>query len=554
MEKFLFNRKGLFIFWALLLGLIIWPLLLPGYFSHHDDLQVMRIFEMRKCLEDLQIPCRWVPDMGYGNGYPLFNYYNVLPYYIGAISSFLVGYILAAKLLFAIPLVLGAFSIYILAKEIFGKGPAILATVLFSFAPYKALDIYVRGAVAESFAMAIIPFTFYYALRLIKQGNIKYLTGFCVTLALFLISHNIMTLLFLPVLFVFILFYLVQEKWKNIAYVILALSLGIGLSAFFVFPAYLEKNLVQIDNLIKLDLNFRAHFVTLDQLFFNRFWGYGASSSGTNDTISFQAGWPHWWIVIGALVLFLFNLIRKRKVSDLLPLVLIVIFLFSVFMTHIKSAFVWEKIEILKFTQFPWRFLSVATFAASLIGAYTLQALKGSKKILFFLIVLTVVLNWSFFKPGKFYTEMNDRKKLSGIFWEEQQRAAVLDYLPKTATQPREVAPNIPQVVLGKAVIENFENRSNRWKFKTQVSGSSTIEVPVFDFPGWEVWINSKKADYSSNNVLGRISINFDKAGNYLVEGKFKDTTIRQVSNLVSVISFGVLIGILNGKRKKTFE
>src|SRR5258708_5359335 len=89
---------------ALLSILIVWPLFLPGYFSHHDDLQVMRIFEMRRCFTDLQIPCRWVPDMGYGNGFPLFNYYSVFPYYIGGLLSYVFGYIISAKILFFIPL------------------------------------------------------------------------------------------------------------------------------------------------------------------------------------------------------------------------------------------------------------------------------------------------------------------------------------------------------------------------------------------------------------------------------------------------------------------
>src|SRR4051812_19673057 len=105
--------KKIFInYWHLILigflGLLVsWPIFLPGYFTHHDDLQVMRIFEMRKCIEDLQIPCRWVPDMGYGNGFPLFNYYGNLPYYIGAFLSYLLGYINSAKTLFLIPLLLG---------------------------------------------------------------------------------------------------------------------------------------------------------------------------------------------------------------------------------------------------------------------------------------------------------------------------------------------------------------------------------------------------------------------------------------------------------------
>lgn len=540
-----------------LLGLILWPLILPGYFSHHDDLQVMRIFEMRKCIIDLQIPCRWVPDMGYGNGYPLFNYYSVLPYYIGAILTFLVGYIPAAKLLFAIPIILGFFSMYLLAKEIFGKPAAIVSAVLFSYAPYRALDIYVRGAVAESFAMAIIPLTFYFALKLIQQKNIKHLIGLSFSLAAFLISHNIMTLLFIPILLLFIVIFLTKEKWKNTTSVIASLILGVGLSSFFVFPAFFEKNLVQIDNLIRLDLDFRAHYVNLNQLFIDRFWGYGASSPGTNDTISFQVGWPHWWIVAASFGLILFNLFNKRRFIDYSALALILIFMFSIFMTHIKSAFIWEQIEILKFTQFPWRFLSVTVFASSLLAAYLTQSIKGKYRaiLIYSIVIVTVASNWSYFKPEKFFFEMTEQQKLSGKMWEEQQKAAILDYLPTAAVEPRESAPGNPKVVSGKARIENFDNKSNRWQFKAQVKENNTvIEVPVFDFPNWTVFINNQKVNHSNKNYLGRISINFDKKGDYVVKGKFNNTSIRTVSNLISIISLVVLIGLYYGKNKKSIN
>src|SRR3990172_6053422 len=60
-----------------------------GYFNMHDDLQMMRQLEMEKCFLDRQIPCRWVPDMGYGYGFPLFNFYPPLPYLVGQIIRLL---------------------------------------------------------------------------------------------------------------------------------------------------------------------------------------------------------------------------------------------------------------------------------------------------------------------------------------------------------------------------------------------------------------------------------------------------------------------------------
>mgnify|MGYP001606165235 CR=1 FL=1 len=85
----------------LFLGFVVSiPLLRSGYFSHQDDLQVIRLVEMRKCFADLQIPCRWGPVMGWGNGFPLFNFYGVSTYYLGAIIRYLTGYLIASKILF----------------------------------------------------------------------------------------------------------------------------------------------------------------------------------------------------------------------------------------------------------------------------------------------------------------------------------------------------------------------------------------------------------------------------------------------------------------------
>lgn len=280
---------------------IVWPTLMPGYFFHHDDLQVMRIFEMRKCFDTGQIPCRWVPDMGYGNGYPLFNYYSVLPYYIGGVASYVFGFVGAAKILFFIPLFLGGFGMYFLARRLYGDWAGLAAGVLYQFAPYRALDGYVRGAIAESFALAIVPFVFYYFLKLIQKRTIGNFIGVAVSLSLFLMCHNIMTMFFIPVLAVWILllsFQFSAFRFQQFKTVVMAGLLGIGLAAFFVLPVFLEKDLVRTETLLEGGSDFRAHFVTVPQIFFDRTWDYGASVFGSGDTISFQVGWPHWWLVV----------------------------------------------------------------------------------------------------------------------------------------------------------------------------------------------------------------------------------------------------------------
>ncbi|QQG42208.1 MAG: glycosyltransferase family 39 protein [Candidatus Woesebacteria bacterium] len=548
--KFFLNNH----FWILIFALsalVVWPLFMPGYFSHHDNLQAMRIFEMRKCFADFQIPCRWVPDMGYGNGYPLFNFYGPLSYYLGAVVSFILGYIWSAKLLFFLPLVVGGLGMYLLGRELFGKIPGAVSAILYLFAPYRALDSYVRGAVGESFALAIIPFVYYLYLRLIKTKEKKYFALAIVSMSLLLVSHNIMTLIFTPLIIIWVFFLLYRDKWNGLKIAILSLGLAVGLSAFFILPAFLEKSLVQTEALTRNELDFRAQFVKVSQLFIDRSWNYSGSQPQSANTISYQIGWPHWWLVVLSLVAVIFC--KKRKDIALFTFYFL-LFTFGVYMTHNKSSFIWEYIKILAYIQFPWRFLSVVILSSSLLGGYFIFIFKGKVRYLFAITfsLLAILLNWQYFKPEHFYFNLTDKELLSGQNFIDQQKGALLDYLPKTALEPRELAPDAPYVVSGKAEIFDFINKSNRWTFKTDAVSESKVEIPVFDFPGWTVFVNGKEVVHTNDNVLGRIGVTIP-GGKSNVEGKFKNTPIRILGNTLTGLSF-VLLVLIYAKGKKLFS
>ena len=57
------NNLPFMIGFLLTIGLL-WPLIAAPFFTHHDDVQVIRTHQMVKCFYDLQLPCRWVPDLG----------------------------------------------------------------------------------------------------------------------------------------------------------------------------------------------------------------------------------------------------------------------------------------------------------------------------------------------------------------------------------------------------------------------------------------------------------------------------------------------------------
>src|SRR3989344_3934224 len=103
-------------------------LLRPGYFNMHDDLQMFRQLSMEECFKDGQIPCRWTRLMGYGFGYPLFNYYPPLPYLFGEVVRILgFSYITTVKMTFLFAFVAAASTMYIFTKEFWGKAGALLS-------------------------------------------------------------------------------------------------------------------------------------------------------------------------------------------------------------------------------------------------------------------------------------------------------------------------------------------------------------------------------------------------------------------------------------------
>jgi len=536
-EKLKNNWKVLLV--AALSLAIAWPVFVPGYFSHHDDLQVIRVFEMRRCFIDFQIPCRWTPDMGYGYGFPLFNYYAPLAYYVGGVASFALSYIASSKFIFFIVTLLAGVSMYLLASELFGSWAGLASGILYAYAPYRAVDIYVRGAVSESLAVAVIPLVFYATYKYRKNKSGKSLVFIAVSFGLFMLSHNIMALIFMPFIVPWEVIGFSQVDFKTNLKVVFMYLLGFGLSAFFVLPAFFERSLINTLGLISYELDFRANYLAVGQLI-KRSWGYVLQDPKLANSMSFQLGWPHIILVALSLIAFVYLFLKegKKKTKELRVVVFFGISLaLSLFMTHNKSTFIWEAVDILKYVQFPWRFISVSILFASLLGGFFVTIFKKPfiNYISLFIAMVTVILNFEYFRPEKLYN-LTDAQKLSGESFEVQKKGALLDYLPVGAKEPKSKAPDFPEFGLGEGKVTDYQTRSNYWSFSVDVTSDlGTIEVPIFDFPNWQISIDGRSITHSKT-PWGTILLEVQK-GRHFIYARFKDTLLRRVSNLISLIS-----------------
>ncbi|OGM15521.1 hypothetical protein A2V56_00810 [Candidatus Woesebacteria bacterium RBG_19FT_COMBO_42_9] len=532
----------------------------PGYFNMHDDLQVMRIFQMEKCFADGQIPCRWAPDMAYGYGQAMFNYYSALPYYLGVLIRVLTPLSLmgTVKLLFMISLVAGAYGMYFLAKEFWGRRGGVLAAVFYTYAPYHAVDVYVRGAMAESFSLAILPFLWWSIYLLIKKASFLRVAAAAIATAAILTTHNISTMIYFPFTAVWAAFWLIKFRaLRQIPKLVFAAFVGLGLSAFFIGPAIFEQSLIQTQHLISEYSDYHGHFVTLRQLFISRFWGDGPSIFGEGDGMSFQVGWPHWWV--GVLVAPLIIVWAKRK-KNLDKAILLTGFLgffaMASFLTHPRSFFIWEAIPLMAFIQFPWRFLGLSMFFLALgAGALGLLEAKWAKFFMVVSVVAGIILNWNFFIPVNFSSKVKDEEKLRGLAFELQQKSAILDYLPKTAKiAPPSLAFEAPRTISGNGDFFGFTKGSNRFSFEAQIYGEARVEIPVMYFPGWVVLVDGKKVAVEIHDTYGFIMVDLED-GRHILRGRFINTSVRTVSNAFSVISalglFGACLVWESRKRKE---
>lgn len=544
-----------------------------GYYIMHDDLQMMRQLEIEKCFQDFQIPCRWVPDMGYGYGFPLFNFYPPLPYLIGALFRIVnFSFITTVKLNFALSFLVSGIAMYLLAKEFFSKLGGLVASAFYIWAPYHAVDIYVRGAMNETWGMSVLPFIFLFSYKLIKKPKLKNIILLTVSYAALLLFHNLMVLIFTP-FFVLWVFYWVwhENAWRVIPKLFLSGVWAFGLAAFLTLPALAENSLTWVASQIGGYYDYNAHFASVYQLLFSRLWGDGPSIFGDKDQLAFPVGHFQWLASLILLLLVIYRIVKQIKKGTSLKEILTDQFIFlscffvfigwfSAFMSHAKSLYIWDHVNFLRYVQFPWRFLTTSAFGFSFAagalfsGEGFLPTSKNKIKAIFvkiglipfaiLLIIGLIVWNWNFFYPVR-YGPVTDTQKFSGEAWRIQQVGGIYDYLPRSAdTAPLDQRSVLAVFTKKEGIITEPEQGTYWAKFRVDTSqDDAEIRINIFDFPNWRITLDGQPIDHyvPYEEDWGRMYIKIP-AGNHLVYAQLYNTPVRTVSNVISLFSFVILI------------
>ena len=394
------------------------PLFAPGYFyaAHDGRHSVFYLAMFDASLRDGALWPRWAMHHIQGYGYPTFIIQAPLGFYVADLFVWLgAGYTLAVKFTWALGFFVSGWGMYTLVRHWLDRtGSALgqvverhrvavlVAGLVYVYAPYHLVEIYVRAALNDALLLAWFPWVFLAFDRLIDQGAARgwtrRLAWAALSLAGCLLTHSFALISFTPLIILFVLFRLalahIQTAGQPHRGTALLRRTGLAaaggvlallLFAVFLVPLLVEGPLLEQQVYVTNTYDYHNHFVQWGQ-FFSPFWGFGFSDDpvGANDGMSFQIGAAA--VILAMLAGYV--LIRERGRSEtatawarlrraLLGCMAIMTLGLLVMMTP-SAAWLWASVPPLAIIQFPWRLLALAIFTLSALVGLALPALLGA--------------------------------------------------------------------------------------------------------------------------------------------------------------------------------
>ncbi len=508
---------------------------LVGYFissdlphTHDGFVHLVRIGAYFKALSDGQILPRWAGDLNFGYGMPLFNFIYQLPYLIAsAFVALGASLVVSFKLTVITSYLIGAVGIYLFAKELFeDEKKVLLVSLLYQFAPFRIVELLVRGSFGELYTYAFLPFILYGIAKLCKKPELKFVAITSIATALLVLSHNSISLVFFGIAFLFLIVY--ARSRKAFLWSLASLTSGLLASSFYWLPALLEHKYTY-GNLFMKDL-YTNYFPTVAQLLIPNITNHPALQNGG---VSVQIGLFH-CIPILLGIWYLFGKKKNNTVTRHIFFSLIII-AGSLFLMLPISKILWQHVSLLRQFQFPWRLLAPISIATSILGILYMQISLLKKPFIFWLLMLSIVFSTAFYwVPPLGYDHITDEKE----YWNYPLDTT---YFGETnviwsAGSAKEYPKERVHAIEGTATISDFTKKTTIHTFMAESTESAKLVDHTQYFPGWNVYVDTQKVPIQFQDPNWRGLITFSvPAGRHNIIVKFEDNKIRTITRIISI-------------------
>ena len=521
---------------------------------------VYRVFELDQAWQNWILYPRLGANLNFTYGAPLFQYYPPLVSFGALVFHKMgLGLIEASKAMFTLALLLASLGAYVYTRWFFGdRKAALVSGALYLFAPYLLTNVYERGAAAESLALALVPWVFWAVHRLLLEEQGPWLWIAAVMIALLALAHNITALFVLPAILASVLVLAWHTgRFRRLTIVGLAIALGLGLSAFYWLPALAEIGYVQVEaSMVDETKNVVAHLVPLRKLVQTSlvfdYWGQ----------MRFR---PAFWQIALGLLGIAGVPFQDRKLRLPLAFMAALWILTLVLQLSVSQPF-WESLPLIRFIQFPWRLLGLASFCLAVLtgSLFLLRPLRGAPGWILAVVLLgsIVYLTTAKLSPEQspiWYRITSAEAGKQDLFDRGGRGFALFsDYLPGTVQvgvtdlpRSRASASTQEDAQTAAPLLQILEETPERIKLLVSTSKPFELRLHRFYFPGWQADAGGTPIPVSPSGELGLVSASLP-TGVYPVEFRFEDTPLRRVATLITGLSLLLLfVGIVRPRKRR---
>jgi hypothetical protein len=541
------------------------PLVTPAYFlkAHDAAHSVFFLTEFHQGIQDGYLYPRWGPDHGLGYGYPTFIFYAPLPYYVAEVFHLLgAGPTAAIKITYALAFIFSGLTMYAFVRRLWGPRAGLVSAIVYSYVPYRLVDIYVRCAFTEFCAFVFFPLILLFFLELVETGQRHYLALAGLAYAGLILTHIVTAFLFTPLLMAYVFWLVLRQagpslqQWLRLSSLSLAAAvLALGLSAVFLLPIPVERGYIAQEQWTRATYSYEQHFVYPFQLL-SAFWDYGYAVEGPEDTMSLQLG-----LAAVTLILIVAGLaLRRRTYGRGTALFFLGLTLGIILAMLPISLPLWRLLSVAALVQFPWRLLALTAFTLSVLAGAVVLGAEGegegdsfTNPGLYVLLLVIVLASFGYTLPE--YTELSPRLETPAAPLDfELAHPDMVSMVAYTQEQPRST-PLVAQYLAGEplvkahaltegATVEMVRHGGGSEEIIVRSSQEATIQFYTYYFPGWRGYVDGQEVPIRPEEPYGLITLDVP-AGEHQVKIRFGDTPIRVVGKVISLLSFGLSLLLL---------
>jgi len=522
---------------------------------------LLRVQQLTTNLRAGVFPARWLPNGAHGLGYPFFDFYASLPYYVAAILHWAgANLVLSIQITQLLGFVVASVASYALARSLSASpAAALLAAALYTFAPYHLANVYVRGdALSEFTAMALYPVVLLCIQRLRPRMIPGGILALGAAFSALILSHNVSAMLFAPLALAWFGVRVVTASppqrrnllWGGAA----GLTLGLLLSVWFWAPALRERTLVQLQEQTTGYLHYAGHFLS-DGLVQPRLAHDYALTAGTHP---FRMGLLQALVGCLGLIALAARAIRKHPPKPWQMFTVVAVLAYTAMMLPFSRP-MWDHLPLIAMAQFPWRLLSIQALLIALLATTLIPtrplALQWATTV--GIVTLAVWGGMRGLSLDRVHITPNDitprRLMLYETFSGNIGTTIRHEYLPRLMVpQPRTSAVQLgqgskpaPLVLKGElvaAIPKSVTPDSETWTIK--VTAPSLLAFHTTYYPGWEAMVDGAPQGVEPLDGLGLVGLRLEP-GSHDVELRFTRTPVRRYSLMLSLLASALGLALL---------